>query len=66
MDNDRYMTGHEACGCMEISIGLLNRLDKEGLLKTARRFMESGKRLYLFSDVNAYIESIMQNNSEGV
>lgn len=52
------MTSHDVCRYCGFSIPVLDRLQAQGRLMPARVLPESGKRLFLRSDVDAYMESI--------
>lgn len=65
MTGRSFMTSREVCNYMDCSIAVLNRLDKDGILKPARRLPLNNRRLYRQEDVDDYIESIKNTKSVG-
>lgn len=54
-----YMTSTEVCRYMNCSVTVLNRLEREGLLKPRRQLPLNRKRLYVKKDVDAYLNSLV-------
>jgi len=53
-----FLTSGDVCRMCQISPSVLNYLNKKKILVPKRKLPTTGKRLYLRSDVLAYIESI--------
>ena len=52
------MTSREVCNYCNFSMGLLNSLDKKGILRPRRRLPVTNKRLYVKEDIDAFLKSI--------
>lgn len=55
---DDYMSSKEVCKFCGFSLGLLNTLEKDGILKPRRVYPISHKRLYLKTDVEKFYDSM--------
>ena len=53
-----FMTSREVCNYCNFSMGLLNSLDKKGILRPRRRLPVTNKRLYVKEDIDAFLKSI--------
>lgn len=60
-----FLTSSEVCKLLEVSLNVLNRLEKKGLLKPKSKLSTNGKRFYLADDVDKYAESIVNNKGDG-
>lgn len=59
-----FMTSKEVCDFCGFSRVVLDRLERQGLLKPARKFPLSGKRLYLPADVDKYMEAVWRKRAQ--
>ena len=53
-----YMSSREVCRYCGFSVGLLNTLEREGILKPRRRYPVGRNRLWLRADVEKFANSI--------
>lgn len=60
-----FLTSSEVCKLLEVSLNVLNRLEKKGLLKPKSKLSTNGKRFYSADDVDKYAESIANNKGDG-
>ena len=58
MVTNNFLTSGDVCRMCQISPSVLNYLNEKKILVPKRKLPTTKKRLYLYSDVQAYIESI--------
>ena len=62
MSDDKYfMTSKEVCRYCNISISVLNKLERDGNLKPNRKLPINHRRLYTKEDVDKFLDSISTN-----
>lgn len=60
-ESSSFMTSMDVCDYCGFSVVVLNRLEKEGKLKPARKLPLNNRRLYKLSDVEEYLDTIRTN-----
>lgn len=55
---EEFMTSREVCQYIQISMGMLNSLDKSGHLRPRRKLPTNNRRLYSKEDVDAFLDKI--------
>ncbi len=60
---EKFMTSKEVCRYCGFSVILLNRLEKDGILKPRRRLPTNGRWLYSKADVDDFLNKITVKRS---
>lgn len=55
---EEFMTSRQVCKYTGFGIALINKAEKLGVLKPSRKMPFNNRRLYLQSDVDAFMEKL--------
>lgn len=59
LDSDKkFMTSRDVCQYCNFSVSVLNKLEKDGILKPKRKLSVNHRRLYKKEDVDKFLDSI--------
>lgn len=62
VNNEGYMTSTDVCRYMNVSMNVVNKLERDGHLKPKRKLQTNHRRYYLREDVIKFCESLSTNN----
>lgn len=58
LEEVEFMTSKDVCAYCGFSVVVLDRLEREGKLKPARKFVTNRRRLYKLEDVEKFLDTI--------